>query len=176
MSTSTSSTDAVTGTAAGPAPTAHPYADAYPDSDPVLTIAEEVFTAMIDGEPDHLRLWGGPLPDPVEPMYAWVDVAGPVPGRVLIGTDRHTATLITQALLAMGPDDPVGDEDFRDALGEVANVVGGNVKSLVPESGRLTLPEVTHERPSSEGCTLLHELALSWRGRAIVISLWQLPG
>jgi CheY-specific phosphatase CheX len=158
----------------GAAGLVNPYADAFGGDDPVLAIAEEVFAAMIDGEPGLLRPWAGPLPDPLEPMHAWVDVAGPMPGRVLLGTDRHTATLLTRALLAMGPDEPVGDEDFRDALGEVANVVGGNVKSLVPDAGALTLPTVTHEAPATDPSTLLYRLPLAWRGRAIVVSLWQL--
>jgi CheY-specific phosphatase CheX len=160
----------------GAAGWANPYADAFGGADPVLAIAEEVFAAMIDGEPGVLRPWAGPLPDPLEPMYAWVDVGGPMPGRVLLGTDRYTATLLTRALLAMGEDEPVGDEDFSDALGEVANVVGGNVKSLVPEAGALTLPTVTHEAPPRDPSALLYELPLAWRGRAIVVSLWQLPG
>ncbi len=38
----------------------------------------------------------------------------------------------------------------------------------------LTLPEVTKERPTTEG-GLLHTLSLDWRGRLLVLSLWMLP-
>jgi len=33
-------------------------------------------------------------------------------------------------------------EDIRDALGEMANITGGNVKGLLPEPSRLALPVV----------------------------------
>ncbi len=148
---------------------------AFAGTDPIYVIAEEVFTAMIDGEPGHLQVWDGAAPEMVEPMYAWVDVNGTTSGRVLLATERTTAEDLARSLLGMEPAEPVSTEDFVDALGEVANVVGGNVKSLVPDPGVLTLPQVTHERPPTEPEELFYELALDWRGRAVVISLWKLP-
>ena len=142
--------------------------------DPIFTIADEVFSAMIDGEPGLLTEWVGDVPVIADAMHAWVDVDGVAPGRVLLSTERDTALQITRALLAMEPDEQVGDADFVDALGEVADVVGGNVKALVPDPGALTLPQVTHERPPTSPENLLHELALAWRGRLLVISLWSL--
>jgi hypothetical protein len=112
---------------------------------------------MIDGEPGHLAPWLDPHAAVEDEMHAWVDVGGAAPGRVLLTTERDTATRITRALLMMGEAEPVGDEDFRDALGEVANVVGGNVKALVPDPGALTLPQVTHVRPdTSAACGSSH--------------------
>jgi chemotaxis protein CheX len=150
--------------------------EAFAGADPIWAVADEVFAAMIDGEPGHLAPWLDPHAAVEDEMHAWVDVGGAAPGRVLLTTERDTATRITRALLMMGEAEPVGDEDFRDALGEVANVVGGNVKALVPDPGALTLPQVTHVRPDTSAATLLYELPLSWRGRFLLISLWQLPG
>lgn len=149
--------------------------DVFAGSDPVLAIAEEVFAAMVDGEPGYLRPWYGDLPAASDPMYAWVDVQGAMPGRVLVTAERETAEEITRALLAMGPEEVVSDADYVDALGEVANVVGGNVKALVPEAGTLTIPEVGRERPATAPDALLHALPLDWRGRLVDISLWRLP-
>ena len=148
---------------------------AFAGTDPIYVITEEVFTAMIDGEEGYLRHWDGPAPVFVDPMHAWVDVNGTTSGRVLLTTERSTADQLARALLQMAPDEPVSPEDFVDALGEVANVVGGNVKSLVPEPGVLTLPQVTQDRPPTLPDALIYELALDWRGSALVISLWKLP-
>jgi len=143
-------------------------------SETVFAIAEEVFTAMIDGEPGMLQPWFDDLP-PFDPgTYAWVDVHGHQPGRVLVGTGTETATALTRALLAMDEDDPVSDADFVDAFGEIANVVGGNVKALVPDPGPLTLPIVASSAPD-DGAMLLHEARFAWRGRPLAISLWGLP-
>ncbi|KGM13836.1 hypothetical protein N869_09050 [Cellulomonas bogoriensis 69B4 = DSM 16987] len=147
---------------------------AFAGADPILAIAEEVFTAMIDGEPGHV-LPALSAPELGDPMHAWVDVQGTTSGRVLLSTERATADDLARALLGMEPDEEVSTEDFVDALGEVANVVGGNVKALVPDPGVLTLPQVTQERPPTQDGSQIYELNLDWRGRAVVISLWKLP-
>jgi hypothetical protein len=146
----------------------------FEGTDPVYDIASEVFAAMIDGEPGFVRRWDGPEPTPVDELFAWVDVQGPMNGRVLLATEHATAVEVTRALLGLAPDDEVGHADLVDAFGEVANVVGGNVKSLAPDHSVLTLPEVTRERPPTDG-GLLHSVALDWRGRSLVISLWTMP-
>ncbi|GGC01781.1 chemotaxis protein CheX [Cellulomonas carbonis] len=161
---------------AGPAVTPDTLGiDAFGGADPIFAIADDVFAAMIDGEPGHLRTWDGEQPAVEDEMHAWVDVDGAAPGRVLLTTERDTATRITRALLMMDAGESVSDEDFRDALGEVANVVGGNVKALVPDPGALSLPQVTHEAPALDPSSLLYELPLDWRGAFLRISLWQLP-
>lgn len=147
---------------------------AFEGADPVYDIATEVFAAMIDGEPGHVVRWAGERPEPVEELFAWVDVTGPMSGRVLLSTEHATAVEVTRALLGLDPDEPVVHTDIIDALGEVANVVGGNVKSLGPDHSVLTLPEVAKERPDTAG-SLLHDLALDWRGRLLVLSLWVMP-
>ena len=93
----------------------------------------------------------------------------------MLTTEHSTATRISRALLMIEEDVDVDEEDFRDAIGEVANVVGGNVKSLVPDPGALSLPIVSRDRPTTAG-TLLHEVDLDWRGHRLVVSLWHLTG
>lgn len=139
----------------------------------ISAIAEEVFAAMIDGEPGHLV----PLPDGAplaEPVYAWVDMHADVSGRALLATDVATAHDLARALLQMGADEPVGEEDLVDAFGEVANVVGGNLKALLPVQGTLTLPQVDRVRPDLDGATRVDAVALSWRGRPVDITVWQI--
>lgn len=150
--------------------------DDFAGTDPILTIADEVFTAMIDGAPGFVQPWPTrDVPSLTDPVHAWVDVDGAMPGRVLLTTEHETATRISRALLMLGDDADVDEEDFRDAIGEVANVVGGNVKSLVPDPGALSLSGVSRQRPPTAG-TLLHQLDLDWRGRLLVVSLWHLTG
>ena len=149
--------------------------EAFAGADPILVITEEVFAAMVDGEPGLLRVWEGERPGLAEPVLAWVDVYGPTSGRVMLETEASTAEALTRALLAMGPDERVEPTDLVDALGEVINVVGGNVKSLVPEHSDLSLPTVSAERPHTDPAARLHELVLDWQGRLLAVSLWRLP-
>ena len=139
----------------------------------IEAIAEDVFAAMIDGEPGHLV----PLPDVApltEPVYAWVDMHADVAGRALLATDVATAHDLARTLLAMGADEPVGEEDLVDAFGEVANVVGGNLKALLPVQGTLTLPRVGRAVSLPEGATVVERVPLAWRGQPFDISVWRI--
>ncbi len=148
---------------------------AFTGTDPIISIAEEVFSAMIDPEPGALRPWAGPVPAVADPIHAWVDLGGEMPGRVLLTTARVTAARIASRLLDLGPDELVEEADFVDAFGEVANVLGGNVKSLVADPGALTLPRVSSLSPEDTARDLVHEVTLDWRGDLLVIALWSLP-
>lgn len=149
--------------------------EAFEDTDPVYAIAAEVFSAMVDGERGYLTAWVGAGPPMPDAIHAWVDVSGAMRGRVLLSTEQQTAQRITRALLGLDADASVGDADLTDALGEVANVVGGNVKALSNSPGAMGLPEVMHERPPSDPASLVYSLTLDWRGAPLMISLWNLP-
>ena len=144
------------------------------DVDPVLTIAQDLFSTMIDGEPGHLYPLFGEPPVLDDPRYTWVDVSGPVVTRVMLMTGRETGEQLTRALLAMDESESVSDADFADAVGELANVVGGNIKSLVTNPGSLTLPVVTHEAPDHSGGFCLLETYFGWKGAPLGVSLWAL--
>ena len=137
----------------------------------VLPIAQDLFAAMVDGEPGLLEpvdALGAPIPDPV---HAWVDIVGPTSWRTLVVTARPTADRIARALLQLDDDETVGLDDVRDALGEVANVVGGNLKGMLDGGSSLTLPVVDTTGPAVARAAD-HAQALLWRGEPLVISLW----
>ncbi len=144
------------------------------DMDPVLTIAQDLFATMIDGEPGHIFPWMGDVPALEDARYTWVDVSGPLVTRVMLMTGRETGEKLTRALLMLGEDEAVSDADFADAVGELANVVGGNVKSLVTNPGALTLPVVTHEFPEMSSASKLLETYFNWNGAPLGVGLWAL--
>lgn len=137
----------------------------------VYAIAEELFSAMVDGEVGTVQQWHGPLPVWHTPVVAWVDLHGDWAGRASVTTERSTADDLARALLQMDPSEAVGAEDLHDAFGEVANVVGGNVKALLPTHGALGLPEVADADPGFPGSIVISEVALDWRGRALVLTV-----
>jgi hypothetical protein len=137
----------------------------------VVPMAQDLFTAMVDGEPG-LLLPMEALEEPIaDPLYAWVDIVGPAVSRTLVVTARETADRLARSLLLKEDDEPVTLEDVQDALGEVANVVGGNLKAMMPEGSSLTLPVVEHTEPSASR-PADHEQALLWWGGPILIQLW----
>jgi len=74
----------------------------------------------------------------------------------------------------MDASEPVGQEDLADAFGELANVVGGNVKSLLSAPAVLSLPTVAQSAPELPEQQFLQDIALDWRGHVLVVSLWSL--
>ena len=61
------------------------------------------------------------------------------------------------------------DEDVVDAFGEIANVVGGNVKAALPGSSGLSLPDVGHA-PAPRNPGDVCRVDLLWRGETVSIS------
>jgi chemotaxis protein CheX len=137
----------------------------------IVPIAQDLFTAMIDGEPGLLTPVEAVAAPMAGPVHAWVDIVGPAHYRALVVTARTTADRLARALLQMADDEDVSLEDVQDALGEVANVVGGNLKGMLPEGSSLTLPVVDVTGPAVSR-PADHEQPLLWRGDPLVISLW----
>lgn len=160
-------------------------------ADQVMAVARDVFVAMVDGEETTLAPWDGDVPAPAQPLAAWVDVHGPWSGRAVLVTERDTARDLARAMLRLDPGTPVDHEDLVDAFGEIANVVGGNLKSLLPDGGTLGLPQVadappagwsdapsdaSSDVPSGTSAEPEAELRLSWRGRPLVVAVHARPG
>lgn len=137
----------------------------------VYDIATEIFAALVDGEAGALAPWPDGVPTGEHDVAAWVDVHGPWPGRASIETSADTAAALARALLRLRPDASVTADDLVDALGEVANVVAGNVKALLPELGTLGLPRVGPGLPAY-GADALQRVPLEWRGRSLVLTVW----
>jgi chemotaxis protein CheX len=142
------------------------------DGAQISAVAEDVFAALVDGEPGHLSL-DAPA-ELVDPLYAWVDLHADASGRVLLAADAGTAHELARALLRLDAGEPVQDEDLVDAFGEVANVVGGNLKALLPVQGTLTLPQVGRAVSLPEGATVVERVPLAWRGQPLDISVWRI--
>jgi chemotaxis protein CheX len=75
-----------------------------------------------------------------------VGFAGAVMGNVSIFVSRQFAREITAAMLGMTVDDIGSDEEVHDVIGEVCNMVGGDLKSRLCDAGfscSLSIPSVT---------------------------------
>ena len=137
------------------------------DEATVRSIAEDAWTALV-GEDELLVPLPGELPDDV--LSSWVDVVGPWTGSVVLTTGRQTAADLTRALLGDTAPEPLDQEDVADAFGEIANVVGGNVKAALPGPSALSLPEVG-SAPAVRNPADVCRVDLQWRGEPLTISV-----
>lgn len=141
-----------------------------PSADDLEVITREVWTSFLDGDPDGL-LPGETAPG-AEEVTGCVHLSGAYVGSIMLRCSAPAARYAAAALFSMQPAE-VTQNEVVDALGELANMVGGNVKSMLPGPSALSLPSVVHGQLAVPGAQVVREVALSWRGEALVVSLWQ---
>ena len=87
-------------------------------------------------QPEGVRPAGVPM------LTGMVQVTGDWRGAVTIELTRPLALQATDIMFGLEGEDPDPD-DVRDAVGEIANMTGGNVKALLGGGCQLSLPSVT---------------------------------
>jgi len=120
--------------------------------------------------------------EPLLPAFEPHDVEGPVlcasvgisgarPGLVSVVVERSGAAALAAALLQ--EDEVLADDDIHDSLGEIANIVGGNVKALVPDAGALGLPGISTSQPlPSSAARQAARLDANWQGHWLTFVVW----
>jgi len=148
------------------APIAQPITELL-DAETVQSIADEVWPSLVgDGE----AFVPVPVPPPADVVSAWVDIIGPWTGSVVLTCAPATAEALTESVLMTRPPTVVDSEDVADALGELANVLGGNIKSVLPGESRLGLPQIG-SAPSRGRLDDVRSLVGQWRGNFLTITV-----
>jgi len=106
--------------------------------DTVVEIVESIFSTMMEIELSPSDL---PLSHTRERMTASVYLEGEWNGAVSLECNRDQACQFAGCFLATDPPEAV-DDDVRDALGELVNMIGGNIKSVLAKDVRLSMPSV----------------------------------
>jgi chemotaxis protein CheX len=86
----------------------------------------------------------GPVPGAAEDdrlVTASVSVAGRWTGHVTVSCGTDTGRALAAAMLGLDGSN-IEDADMADAIGELANMVGGSLKGLLPPPSTLSLPHV----------------------------------
>ena len=145
-------------------------------AEPTLTdlhaVVEEVWSSFLGGAEELT-----PVEPTVAPIMGWsaaVTVSGGWKALVLIQLTDDAARGVTVQMLGMGEDEQPSPADLTDALGELVNVIGGNVKSLMPGPSQLSLPLVAQGTVSSSSASELVEacrLDLTWAGQPVRVAV-----
>ena len=106
----------------------------------IESMVEDLFTTML-GLEIAVANDKDILPEPGS-IQASVHVTGSVNWEILTITSLRLAEDIACAMFDKDVDDVTGDE-AHDAIGEVANIIGGNIKGLANSPCELTMPVVT---------------------------------
>jgi chemotaxis protein CheX len=107
-------------------------------------------------------------------VHSSVSITGSWTGHVVYASSTIAARRAAAAFLAMEPDE-VSPDDLSDVLGEIANIVGGNVKAMLPPGALLSLPQVVLAPenatvyPNAERISGVYGM---WEGEPVSVSMW----
>lgn len=126
--------------------------------DELAQIVQVVFETML-----NLEVWQCPVPWFPGPdrLIASVHLSGEWSGEVLLECDRRQAQSLAGRYLSIIPPDTM-HEVVRDVLGELANMIGGNIKCVLMRGIQLSLPSVVEaggDRPRRSRVGNLHHLS-----------------
>jgi chemotaxis protein CheX len=145
------------------------------NTETVAQLTQEIWAALLaaDGLPE---LVPGELPG--KEVLAMAEISGEWNGTVCLSCSKTAARHATRTMFGL-EDEELTQADITDAVGELVNVVGGNIKSLVPGPSVLSLPRVSE---GDEGQSLLlghlelaQEVRFSWMAEPVVVSVWTAP-
>jgi len=141
-----------------------------PNTEELLSIAEMVWASYLDPAGEH-PLEVDPVPGPgVTDVVANVAISGAWDGRVLLSFSPLAAKRAAGALLGVEEAEQVGDADVVDAVGELVNIIGGGVKSLMPQPTVLSLPAVSHGAFPELGGEVCR-LTGTWNGEPVSVAV-----
>lgn len=143
------------------------------DLEDIRAVTTDVWTSFL--ETYGPLEWADAPMEATELVQASVSIHGPWSGTVTLEMTPATAGTATRTMLGL---DVVEEDDVVDALGELVNMIGGNIKSLLPTGSALGLPTLAHAplRPLPvEDVTEHYRVELSWAGTPIRIRVWSCP-
>lgn len=144
--------------------------------DQLAAITVEVWGSLVEPESMAPVQFPDGEGEPDRWVSASVEISGAWHGAVAVSTDDAGAHRIARALLRLDPQEAVTEPDVADALGELANVVGGNVKASLPYETVLGLPRVAEQEYRPAGASQVCRFDLPWRGGLLTLTVWQLAG
>ena len=104
-----------------------------------------------------------------------VAISGEWNGTVVVQAAAAHAHAAAEAMFMAEPG-TLSEDEVMDALGELTNMVGGNIKSLMPEPSKLSIPSVTGGDNTTvrvPGGTLVDSVTLVGPAGPVHLSVWE---
>lgn len=106
-------------------------------------------------------------------MTGCIQITGAWEGAVTLDCSLDFARRAAEIMFDLEPQ-AADSEEIKDALGELANMLGGNLKSLLPGPAHLSLPAITEGSDYSvtvQGSELVTQTTFKSEGHAVKVSL-----
>ncbi len=106
-----------------------------------------------------------------------VDISGSWNGTFYLSLSTAAARHATAKMFDSEAGD-LSDADVSDAVGELINIIGGNLKALLPPPALLSLPRVVSGLPAPSHLAkaeLVRQLRFAWLDEPIMVAVWREP-
>lgn len=156
-----------------------PQAGSLPSPADLGEILGEVWSSFLDGDITALTGMGvdgiGDATDPA--MVASVSISGAWTGHLMIMAGSACAGEIAADMFQLAAGE-VSTAEVADALGEIANMVGGSVKGMVGAPAALSLPQVVLDASAlvNPDAHKVVSVRAQWHGHLLEVSLWERSG
>lgn len=154
-----------------------------PESTDIADIVGQVWSSFLGEEKPLLPTYddSGSVFGADRAWSATVSITGGWDATVTLEISERVALDLTRLMLGADLDDAddAGDGDdglVADAVGELVNMIGGNVKALMPGPSVLSLPVVAAGRAAHpSGAVEVSRLDRTWAGEAVRVRVHVLP-
>jgi chemotaxis protein CheX len=138
-------------------------------------ICQEIWESLLGMDLEISEVAGDPFADCKRTMTGFVNIGGAWQGTVLLEVSDYLSHAFGGRMLGVAADE-VSDRDVADSLGELTNMVGGNIKSLLPAPSNLSIPSVAEGSDYAiwaPGTDVLAQLTLRCEGEPMLITVRQ---
>ncbi len=104
-----------------------------------------------------------------------VQFTGDFEGATLVHTTSALARRLASVMFA-ADEDSLGLEEVQDALGEISNMIAGNIKPLLPGASRISLPSVVEGEDYTmivPGSRSICKVGFECTGESLLVSVQQ---
>lgn len=142
-------------------------------SEDIAALVDEIFMATLGLPARQVAVEGGVLPPAGPTLDGIVTITGDWRGAVALQVPKRLAARIATVMFRLGEAAPAL-EDMQDAVGEITNMTGGNIKGLLPGACHLSLPAVVEGsdyRLRTPGAAVVREVVFDCEGDRGVVRL-----
>jgi len=137
------------------------------------SIAENVWGTTLGIAVSRLPEWAGPDGAPGM-LVGVVNISGAWRGTVIVHCPRELASAAAAIIFSLADGGAPSTLEMRDALLELTNMIGGNLKALLPEPCELSLPIVREATELPEPTAgKIAELALACDSHPLLVTVYE---
>jgi chemotaxis protein CheX len=102
----------------------------------IIKVTEDIWKTVMGLE---IKVADEDLGSEKEQIAGFIQIMGAWDGTVILDCDKELSGLLA-SLIFSTPKDKISDEEILDALGELVNIIAGNLKAHLPQPCHLSLP------------------------------------